>query len=267
VVGAVVAIALGLVIALKFCSRRRKANKIATEEEEQQTSQRPALHGRSFSDLSQKTMGTIYGHYAPALATIPASPTIRSRSNDSTNALSYYGSAQSTVFSAPLQTFQQMPTSGQADPQPTTPDSHITPFIVGSISQGPVPPASPGSPVSAHRKMASESSDTTQAVSRYEDGSVDGHASPPNTSRRNPPAYTLSADAPQAQQPQAHGHQVHRSFDGQSFTSTNAYASGPVRDPNVLLAERIAFGLSGAGRSGTPVDPVNDNDPHEIPLA
>jgi hypothetical protein len=235
--------------------------------EEQRNSQRPALHGRSFSDLSQKTMGTVYGPYAPTLAAVPASPTIQSQTNDSTHALSYYGSAQSTVFSGPLQTFQWTSTSGPVDPQSTTPDSHITPFIVSSISQGPAPPASPGSPVSAHRKMASESSDTTQAVSRYEDGSADEHASLPGATRRNPPAYTPNADASQAQQPQAHGQRFHRTFDAQSFTSANGHASGPVHDPNVL-AERIAFSLSGAGRSGTSVDPVNDNDdPNEIPLA
>lgn len=167
------------------------------------------VHGRSFSDISQKTGATQYQIHAtfakPEPSYEPVSPTIRSRSSRASRAHSIFGSVAGSIFSSssPIMTTRG-PNVGSPPPPPAVhlpnPQDIIEPF--------PLPPQSP-TPSSQSRPLHRKASDISeQPVTRAEESAVAGPSGPsePASRRRvNPPAYTPSPQASQVhlQEPQS----------------------------------------------------------------
>jgi len=180
VVGGVLVLCAGAVV---FWFMRRRKNG-------PQRPERP-IHGRSMSDLSQKTATTNYHPGFGDGRSYATSPTVRTHSS-SAHSISHFGSAQGSIFSSPIQ-----PPARLLSPPPPVPllpmnrEDVIEPFIVSPTS-----PA-PRSPPPLRRKASSDTS--VQPVVRVEETIPEEDSSTPGRRRVNPPAYTPSPYASQTQ--------------------------------------------------------------------
>ncbi|KAK7019740.1 hypothetical protein VNI00_017980 [Paramarasmius palmivorus] len=221
VVGGLVVLVAGLGLAWWIMRRRRARQGV------QELRHSPSFHTRSFSDITQKTMGPSVGYTSfttfggqTSASPPPVSPTIYTH-NDSHHSVSHFGSI--SAYTTP---HQGTPSRHVTSPAPTTQtfarEDIVQPFTI-SRSQTPQPRKGDEVVLDPYNRMpgVNRAEDTEDSASEVSSG---------RRARMNPPAYTphpspseSSHDVASARRErQGHGHRPYPREKGSQDTQTTA---------------------------------------------